>query len=238
MLKSFLDLEIIELAMKSRIFREWQANLDPRFKVKSIVFQSVDTRGTGPIDKREVLFIKLVAEVEDGEGNRIPGVVFIRGGAVAILVVLHCEGEEYTVLVNQPRFASGAFEFPEIPAGIIDENGSFASNAARELEEEIGIKIRENELLDMTEVMYGRKWRGIYPSPGALAEFIRIFLYQKYISRENLESLQGKRTGLAAEGEQIKLKVIPLKSLEYETPDAKSIVAYALYRCLADKLGI
>ena len=237
--KSFLDEEMISLALASRIFKEWQKNLDPRFKVKGIVFQSVDFTGGGPAEKREIRFIKFKAEVEDEKGNRIPGVVFARGGAVAILVVLHCKGEEeYTVLVTQPRFASGSFEFPEIPAGVIDHGGSFAGNAARELEEEVGLKIQENELMDMTELMYGNKWRGIFSSPGVSDEFIRIFLCQKYISREDLKNMEGKRTGLREEGERITLRVIPLKSLPHETPDAKSITAYALYRCLEEKLGM
>ena len=234
-LRSYWDRVSTEAATKSRIFKEWQEGLDPRFKVKAIVFQSVDLKGNGPMEKREVRFIKFEAEVEDEKGNRIPGIVFMRGGAVAILVVLRCEGEKHTVLVTQPRFASGSFEFPEIPAGVIDHDGSFAGNATRELEEEVGIKIHENELADMTESVYGDKWRGVFSTPGVSDEFIRVFLYEKEISRKELEDLQGKCTGLAEEGERIRLKVIPLENLVRETPDAKSLSAYAFYAFLENQ---
>lgn len=30
----------------------------------------------------------------------------------------------------------------------------------------IGIEIKEDELIDMTQLAYGDKWRGIYPSAG------------------------------------------------------------------------
>ncbi|CAK0886736.1 unnamed protein product [Prorocentrum cordatum] len=85
-------------AIKSRMFRDWAAAVgrDPRLDVRGVHLQSVDMFG------QRVGFLKLVADVSVG-GQRVPGVVFMRGGSVAVLVVLECEGEEHTVLVRQPR---------------------------------------------------------------------------------------------------------------------------------------
>ena len=50
--------------------------------------------------------------------HRLPVIVFdfsspdtlervVRGDASAVLIVINCEGEKYTVIVRQPRFADG-----------------------------------------------------------------------------------------------------------------------------------
>jgi len=46
--------------------------------------------------------------------------------AVAILVLLECDGEQYTILTRQARVPAGYFRFPEIPAGMLDGSGHFA----------------------------------------------------------------------------------------------------------------
>ena len=52
---------------------------------------------------------------------------------MAILVILECEGVEYTILALQPRFPGGIFVFPEIPAGTMEGDDNFVGGAAREL---------------------------------------------------------------------------------------------------------
>ncbi|HEU5114981.1 MAG TPA: NUDIX domain-containing protein [Candidatus Paceibacterota bacterium] len=219
--------EHAEEALQSHIFTEWKKRLSPWFSVRKIEFQSVDFTRHEP---RRVIFAKFKAEVYDNEGKLVmPGIVFLRGGAVAMLVVFHCEGEEYTVLTNQPRFASGSSSFPEIAAGMLDGEGNFAGVAAREMEEELGITIKTDELVDLTHLANSNNWPGMFPSPGACDEFIRIFLYEREITREKLEEFRGKTTGLASENERIKLSVIPLRMLPFLTPDGKSLAAYCLY---------
>ena len=85
------------------------------------------------------------AEVEC-DGVRVPGVVFLRGGAVAILVLLKCDGKTYVLLCRQPRAPVGRSDFPEIPAGMLDGDGKFAGVAAKEMEEETGLVIKEGEV--------------------------------------------------------------------------------------------
>lgn len=216
-----------------RIFRDWLESLDRRFRVTRVEFQSVDLVGSS--DNKRVLFIKFKADVTDSEGNFIPGIVFIRGGAIGVLVIIECEEEEYTVLTVQPRFPVGSFEFPEIPAGMLDGDGNLAGKAADELREEAGIDIRDTGLFDLTEAVYGDRWRGMYPSSGGCDEFIRLFLYRTRLSREDLAELQGRIGGLPEEGEAIRLRVVPLADLPAEAPDSKALSALALYRYLGER---
>ena len=71
----------------------------------------------------------------------VPGIVFMRGGAVGVLVILHCEDREYTILTCQARVPVGDSNLPEIPAGMLDGSGNFKGVAAQELEEECELAI-------------------------------------------------------------------------------------------------
>lgn len=225
----------VEAAIESAQFKDWVAGLDPRFNVRSIEFQSVDLANHSR--NPQVRFIKFKAEVVDAYGRPFAGVVFMRGGSVAILVILECEGDEYTVLTLQPRFPTGNFAFPEIPAGTLENDGSFAGGAARELEEETGIKITEDKLVDLTLLAYGNRFKGAFPTAGGSDEFLRLFVFRQKVSMEYLKGLQGQCTGLAHENEQITLKVIRLADLPFEVPDVKALSALMLYHvCQAKKL--
>jgi ADP-sugar diphosphatase len=226
--------ENLKMAVNSRQFKDWSDNLDPRFNVKSIEFQSVDIGEHGR--QPQVRFIKFKADVVDSDGKPFPGIVFMRGGSVAILVILECEGEEYTILTLQPRFPSGHFAFPEIVAGTLEGDGNFAGGAARELKEETGIEINEKDLFDLTALFYGDKFKGVFPTAGGSDEFLRLFVFRKAVDKEYIKNLQGKCTGLASENEQITLKVIKLADLPNEAPDAKALSAFMLFET-AKKLG-
>jgi ADP-sugar diphosphatase len=65
---------------------------------------------------------------------QLPGIVFARGGAVAILMLLECEGQKYAVLTEQARVPVGR-TILELPAGMLDDDdGDFVGTAAREVQ--------------------------------------------------------------------------------------------------------
>lgn len=78
-------------------------------------------------------FIKFKADISAKGGGFIPGIVFMRGGAVTILVILRCKGEEFGIITLQPRVPAGKFSFPELPAGMLDGSGNFSGVAVSEL---------------------------------------------------------------------------------------------------------
>eukprot|EP00443_Scrippsiella_acuminata_P043679 CAMPEP_0115200614 /NCGR_PEP_ID=MMETSP0270-20121206/17210_1 /TAXON_ID=71861 /ORGANISM="Scrippsiella trochoidea, Strain CCMP3099" /LENGTH=572 /DNA_ID=CAMNT_0002614019 /DNA_START=135 /DNA_END=1854 /DNA_ORIENTATION=- len=222
----------VALAMSFVPFQDWVREVGAhvsagRAKVSKVHIQSVDFFGP------KVGFMKFKADVTV-DGKFVPGIVFSRGGSVAILVILIHEGTPYTVLVRQPRVAVGNMTMPEIPAGMVDGSGNFSGAAAKELKEETGIEIHEKDLIDMTDLAFGDAYPGMYPSCGASDEFNRLFMYRQDVTAAELESLQGRLTGVAEEGEHIKLQIIPLGDLWKMSPDAKALGALCLLNQLTD----
>ena len=147
------------------------------------------------------------------------------------------ENDKHAILTIQPRIAGGTLAFAEIPAGMLD-GGTFSGGAAKEIEEETGLKVKESELIDMTalaiadsEISNGeRLQKAVYPSPGGCDEYIPLFLCEKRIPRAQMEEFRGKLTGLREEGEKITLKLVPLKDLwRAGARDGKTLAAWALY---------
>ena len=138
----------LALALASAPFAAWARELDPRFDLTSIHFQCVDMFGP------RVGFIKFAVACTF-QGKPVPGIVFARGSAVAILPVLKCGADRWVVCCRQPRLPVGR-HFLEIPAGMMDGKGSFVGVAAKEMAEETGIEIREGDLLDLTQLAYGQ----------------------------------------------------------------------------------
>lgn len=162
------------------------------YKLRGITVQSVDWFG------KRLGFVKLKADIsnepvrneEDPKKNKdaesLPGVVFLRGGSVAVLMIVRpsdSRDERWVIMTEQPRIPAGSLAFMEIPAGMIDDNsGKFAGEAAREIREEVGLTIKADELIDMTQLaVQGHQVteslaNAMYPSPGGCDEYIAIFL--------------------------------------------------------------
>lgn len=209
-----------------KAFTDWLAEMDrERFDVRSVHIQAVNMFGA------RVGFLMFKADVVDSSGRWLPDVVFMRGGCVAILPVLVCNGTLHTVLTVQPRLPTGKFDFVEIPAGMLDDSGNFIGVAAKEIKEELHMAVSTNELIDMSK-MAGHI-RGHFPSPGGSDETIRVYCFIRQVTEEELAELNGRLTGNLEEGEQITLKIMLLKDL-WKIPDGKTIVAYALFRELEE----
>ncbi|KAI9793697.1 MAG: hypothetical protein M1816_007592 [Peltula sp. TS41687] len=213
---------------------------DAPYRLRTIDVQSVDFFGRGRLG-----FVKLKADIANDEGERLPGSVFLRGPSVAMMVVLQpedvpegSEADQYVILAQQPRVPAGSLSFTELPAGMIEDDGSFSGAAAREIQEETGLEIQESELVDLTGLALPstedstgeRLGTGVYASPGGSDEYLPIFLYQQRIPRDQLESWRGKLTGLRDHGEKITLSLSRLEDLWREGGrDGKALAAWALY---------
>jgi ADP-sugar diphosphatase len=116
------------------------------------------------------------------------------------------------------------------------DGDTFSGGAAKEIEEETGLKVQASELIDLTALTVPENadgellQNGIYPSPGGCDEYIPLFLYQKRIPRVQMQEFQGKVTGSRDHGEKITLKLVPLEKLWREgARDGKTLAAWALY---------
>jgi len=193
--------------------------------LEGIHIQCVDMFGP------RVGFIKFIAKVLK-DGKQIPGIVFMRGGSVGILTIIEHKGIEYALTTVQARTPIGQL-FTEIPAGMLDDNGNFQGQAAKEMKEETELIIKEENLIDLTNLAYGNKYKGMIPSAGGCDEFIRLFVYKHNIEDDiAFNQLQGKCTGLVEHGEIISLNLIELDKLWHETSDAKALSALFLYEKL------
>ncbi|MDI1492201.1 MAG: hypothetical protein OHK93_003413 [Ramalina farinacea] len=176
------------------------------YKLRRIDIQTVDFFGGSRIG-----FVKLKAEVSSDDGQKLPGSVFLRGGSVGMMVrtldkFFGSETDKHVILTVQPRVPAGSLALVELPAGMIDDAGTFAGAAAKEITEETGLEIPSDNLINMTEMALPesnganteRLQRAMYPSAGGSDEFIPIFLWQKRVPRDTLKEWQGKLTGKQA----------------------------------------
>jgi len=151
------------------------------------------------------------------------------------------EKDKHVILTLQPRIPSGSLSLAELPAGMLDDSGTFSGGAAKEIEEETGLRMPAEDLINLTEMALPKATsdneellqQGVYPSPGGCDEFVPLFLHQKRIPREQLKEWSGKLAGLREHGEKITLKLCPLERLWREGGrDAKALAAWALYEGL------
>jgi ADP-sugar diphosphatase len=194
-------------------------------------------------------FLKAFASVTNPEGERLPASVFLRGPSVAVLVLLvpedaaHDSDERYAVLTVQPRVPAGSLAFVELPAGMVDDAGSFAGAAAKEMQEELGLEIRDDELTCLSELANPQSEtaeadeedlpKAMYPSAGGCDEHVTIYVHERRVPRAQLKEWSGKLTGLRDHGEKITLKIVPMRDLWREgARDAKCLAAVALWEGL------
>jgi ADP-sugar diphosphatase len=218
---------------------------DEPYKLRDIEVQSVDF-----FSESRLGFVKLRATVQNDNGEKLPGSVFMRGGSVAMLILLSAENmpqaQVYALLTIQPRIAAGSMGFVELPAGMIDNSGTFSGAAAKEIKEETGLDIREDELVDMSKLtaqvtmesdldttLEAHLQQGVYPSPGGCDEFIPLFVVRKRMAAKEIESLAGRLTGLRDHGEKITLELVKVEDVwKVGARDAKTLAAMALYEGL------
>ncbi|CAH1451474.1 unnamed protein product [Lactuca virosa] len=228
------------LAIGSSLFKQWLKNIqsekgllvDGSLSLKQVLIQGVDMFGN------RLGFLKFKADVIDKEtGQKVPGIVFARGPAVSVLILLDSQGKTYTVLIEQVRVPVGR-SILELPAGMLDDNvGDVVGTAIREVEEETGIQINLNDMIDLTSFLDPSTGCKVIPSPGGCDEELSLFLYRGSVSPDVIKELEGKETGLREHGEMIKVHIVPYDTLWRMTPDAKVLMSIAIYE-MAKREGL
>ncbi|RKO97651.1 hypothetical protein CXG81DRAFT_27881 [Caulochytrium protostelioides] len=228
---------------------------DDRFVVHGITVTDVDqTPARGDGQPGRLLFCKATAHVTwKDSGHAVAGITFLRGPAAAVLVLVTASDTAATVddddairvlLVEQPRVPIAQTTMAELPAGMLDEapgreddraqEAQLAGAAAKELEEECGIVLRASDLVDLTALAYGPDGRvpgeGVYPSAGGCDESIGLYAVHQTLSAAQLAELENRSFGLHEEGERIRVRAVPLKTLYRATRDMKALAALALFR--------
>ncbi|KAI9726585.1 MAG: hypothetical protein M1828_000952 [Chrysothrix sp. TS-e1954] len=232
--------------LQESLARQTQAN--HTFNTCPYALQDINIQAVDRFGGSRVGFVKLTATIKNSQGEKLPGSIFLRGGSVAMLVILQpddvpasSETDKQVILTVQPRIPAGSLGMTEIPAGMLDDSGTFSGAAAKELKDEVDLEILEDELVDMTALACSPQGgedqeslqAAVYPSPGGSDEFIPIFLCTKRVKRASLNQWTGKLTGLRDHGEKITLKLVRLEDLWREgVRDAKTLASWALYEGL------
>jgi ADP-sugar diphosphatase len=231
--------------LASPLFNDWATNNDAGIKYSEIKLTDFDRFGS------RLGFLKMTTKAKVN-GVDVPGICFLRSAAVSILLCLLCEGETWVVCTRQARVPVGRSALLELPAGMTDDSGAFAGVAAKELAEETGIRLRAEDLVDLTVLaqtenphltsydeveaaaIRGKALpdRGMYPSAGGCNEFLRLMFHERTVTREELDAMRGKCTGNLEEGEAIVLDIIRYDLLWRVCSDAKALSSMLLFERL------
>lgn len=224
--KLFPEGKGIEDVLKYHPFISWMQNIEKGINIASIQLQNVDYFGN------RVGFIKFKCNAYHSNGVQMPGIVFMRGDTVTILIILvnkHTK-EEYVLFVRQPRVPIGKSSFPELPAGMVDGGNTYVDQILLETSEETGIDLSKKEIIDLTKWAFQDRFNGVYPSPGGCDECIRFYLHRVECEQKFIESLMNKHTGIEESGEIITLHPMQIDLAFFMVPDAKFHTAMNLYR--------
>ncbi|XP_072064374.1 nudix hydrolase 14, chloroplastic-like [Arachis hypogaea] len=150
-------------AIDSSLFKQWLHNLqseigilaDSTLALRQVLIQGVDMFG------KCIGFLKFKADIY----KPVPGIVFARGPAVTVLILLESDGETYAVFTEQARVPTGRIIL-ELPAGMLDDDkGDFVGTAVREVEKETGIKFKLEDMVDLTAFLDSSTGCRFFPSP-------------------------------------------------------------------------
>lgn len=208
-------------ALSSQKFLAWQQTLDgnTRLEVTNIEILSVFMFGPN------VGFITLVVSATNRTTRKpVPGFVFLRGDATAILTLIedNITKELFMVLTEQDRVPIGTVAI-ETPAGMMDEEKNIKSVALKELKEETGLDY-------MTAKIPYEHLGDFFPSCGGCDEMIHCGYILFSMSTQEIESLQGRMTGEIDTYESIKLIVKRFSMANVlATRDAKLICSCMMF---------
>lgn len=203
-------------------FRRWIERNIQFLTIRSVTIQSVDFFGS------RVGFMKVKGDFLNSQGEQVPGIALLTGGTIVLLAILSCEGEEYVVLVEQMRPAIGLPAFLELPAGMVDHH-TFGGAAANEIKEETGLEFKEEEMIDLTALLYDDNNPYIYFSPGRTDEEGKVYYIRREITADEMKNLHGRIAGNLEEHEYIFVHLVPLRDVIRISRDGKTLFSIAIY---------
>ena len=157
------------------------------------------------------------------EGHPMLPLCLVKGPVVSTLICLIDEatGERFLLLVRQRRICDGSLMY-EHPAGMVDGDDSPLTVAVREIREETGLEVPENEVVALNT-------RPLYPSSGTSDEAMYFFFVEKTLPRGTIESLSDAHHDDAGENEHILTRVVPLAEAKALMGNACGLLNIYLY---------
>ena len=192
---------MIENLVDSHKYNLWKNNLE----ANGLDIHRIDELYSRRNGKGEVLFSLLYTDATTPEGNKIPPICFLKGEVVCVLICFidSVTKQKSLLLVQQRRICDGSMTY-EHPAGMLDSESDAAAVAAREVEEETGIKVEISQLIKLNEKPY-------YPSTGTSDEAMYLFYCELELTTEQIGSYHNKSMGLLSDHEFINTYVVPFE---------------------------
>ena len=181
---------------KSIHITSWSKMIDHSIKIGSFDIKSVDIF---PGDR--IGFIEADINYTSNNINNSERIILV-GGSASIVVLIICEETKdiYTVLVKQPRIGSGGLQY-EFPAGLADDSTDFRMTAVRELEEECGIIVDKESIVNLSELINGSDEK-YFTHAHNFYEEVSFYLAVKTMKMSEIKGLDGRYGGVDEE-EQI-----------------------------------
>jgi len=212
------DSSLEQLVLESQLFHKWKRNLESnRVIIERLEILSVVSR-----DQKSFYAAMIDCDLLTPEGHRIPRCLILRGDTVVVIPVLHCfeDGEIYTLMVKQRRIIDGNLSM-EFPGGMLDPGIDDPANMAIiEVMEETGIHVEKEEIHLLT------------PTPlkvceSLMDEVVNFFYFEKHISHDFLNKVDGRHTGCHEDNEFLQVSVQNIKNV-VKIPSFSSFVAINL----------
>jgi 8-oxo-dGTP pyrophosphatase MutT (NUDIX family) len=171
-----------------------------------------------------ILFSLLKMDASSSDGEKLLPVVLLRGHFVSIVTVLINKetNEKNLLLVKQRRVANGD-NFWEHPAGMCDSETDPKKVCVKEIKEETGLEVSENQIFPLSNQ------KMFFSSPGLLDEGAYYFYTEMEMNSHEIEKLKTKIAGAIEESEFIQTQVCSLKEAMDKFANAHSMLQIYLY---------
>lgn len=201
-------------------FLTWKKNIE----ANGLTIHGVESHFTRYRYNGDVLFSLLTLDATTPEGDKIPPVCFLKGEVVCMLICLiDPETEEkFLLLVRQRRIAEGAHTW-EHPAGMVDDVKTPLETAVIEIQEETGLTIHPEDLIDLNE---GKRF---FPSTGTSDEAMYFFACEIRMTAKERARWDKRSTGTTYEHERITTEILPFLEAHRRITNTNGLLLNFLY---------
>lgn len=175
---------------------------------------------------RRTIALFVDAIIESERGDRMPRCMLLRGDSAIVIALLRVKdtGELYSLMVEQLRPVDGENTF-EFVGGMIEAEETPRQCAVREVSEELGITIEENDLISLFS-------GPIRVCTAMLDERAYFFAFEKTVDTRFLKSLEGRAQGEQSDGECIRVRVVDFEFVERQPVFSAQVGAFLVRQLL------
>lgn len=208
--------ETLEQSLK---FRQWKETLEKNnLTVVQVTPLHLVHKPNG-----ELLFALVNIDAHDKNKEKILPVALLRGHFVSVLTCFTEQesGTRYLLLVKQYRVSTGEISY-EHPAGMCDSETDPYKVAVKEVSEETGLTITQDQLVLLNNQMF-------YTSPGLLDEGGYFFYCELTLPKAEIDTFRDKTAGALGEHEFIQTHIATLEEAPKLMTNIPALLNYYLY---------